>query len=225
MPRTKTGTGTDEELKVGTGRKPGRPKGSKNKPKEGTGGKLKRGTGKTGRVNKGYHVSETALMQRRTNLANLPARNDEEKEYNAKLISHVMKVHEISLHADKNDINSLRSCFAAYVQLCQEDGFKIGNIAAATSIGISHNLLYMWAKGSSGQEKQELAQFICSMCSTARETQITEGKLNPVIGIFHQRNFDGLRNDTEQQQNNQITDPDEETSNKYIEKYSHLIEE
>lgn len=228
-----------EEVKTGTGRKPGRPKGAKNKPKKGTGTDLKTGTGeetkegtgkKRGRKKKGagepkskYNMSPAALAIRRANSA--PARTDEEREYNAKMISHVMKIHEISLHADRNDINSLRSCFAAYIQLCQEDGFKIGNIAASTALGITHNLLYSWSKGEAGQEKKELALFIRSMCSTARELQITEGKINPVVGIFHQRNFDGLRNDTEQQQNNQVTDPEEETSNKYLEKYSHLIEE
>ena len=60
-----------------------------------------------------------------------------------------------------------------------------------------------------------------------RDAMISSNKLNPVIGIFWQRNFDGLRNDTEQVQAiREAEDNDEYGSSKaYKEKYKNLIGE
>ena len=61
-----------------------------------------------------------------------------------------------------------------------------------------------------------------NVCAMFRESLITDSKLNPVIGIFWQRNFDGLRNDTEQIQS--IQEQNEMTSSTgYKEKYRKLI--
>ena len=54
---------------------------------------------------------------------------------------------------------------------------------------------------------------------------VSDSKINPVIGIFWQRNFDGLRNDTEQVQANQEQDDDFATAKSYKEKYKNLIGE
>ena len=93
--------------------------------------------------------------------------SESDHEYNVKQINHIMKILEIAKQADVNDINTLRSCFMNYVKLCQEDGYKLGNIAAAASLGISYQTLNNWAKNVNRPEHKELAEVIKIACSMA----------------------------------------------------------
>lgn len=199
--RSGSGTGTEKK-------KMGRPKGSKS----------------------GYTVSVKSELSARKNGKTVPFLSEEDQMYNAKLIEFSLKSYEISLQANINDPESLRSCFLNYLKLCIENGFKIGTIAACSSMGISPEILYQWRSGIRRQnnpEYKKLAEFVTSVCSTSREQLISDSKLNPVIGIFWQRNFDRLRNDTEQQQSllSGENDQDEMTTDEYRKKYGKLIEE
>lgn len=215
---TQSGTGTDlgtgAETQSGTGvqkKKTGRPKGSKS----------------------GYTRSEKTIAQRK---ANMRKRNEaafaygmppEEMEYNQRHIQHVLRIHEIAMQADRKDPASLRACFLNYVALCAEDGFKVGNMAAAAAMGVDCPTVERWNR-SKDPEYKELAQFVKSTCSLFREGMVADGKVNPVIGIFWQRNYDGLRNDTEQVQAVQTTQDDGEegmTADDYRKKYGDLIGE
>ena len=173
-----------------------------------------------------YNVSDVALAQRRNNFSVKPADTGEGKDLNARSIDHIMKVYQISQTVDKKDPVSIRSAFINYVQLCQEDGFPITNMAAYAAIRSRKVEVEKWCQ-SDNQEYREIAEMVLGMCSLSREQQITAGSLHPVIGIFWQRNYDGLRNDTEQQQ--VITDGNDDTSAKtasdYMKQYGKLIEE
>ena len=79
-----------------------------------------------------------------------------------------------------------------------------------------------WSK-KDNPEIREFAGMVRGTCSMFREALVTASKLNPVIGIFWQRNFDGLRNDTEQVQSVQEQEDYSNSSNKYREKYRNLI--
>ena len=198
----------------------GRPTGSKNKPKP-----KKKGRPKGSKS--GYTVSEKALAQRQTNslnnLATKVAVTDEGKAYNARLIEHIMRINEIATHADRNDLLSLKSCFIAYLQLCQEDGFSVNNISAYAAMGFpTHSHFDMFSK-KDDPERRAFCGFVKQTCSMFRNESIADNKINPVIGIFWQRNFDGLRNDTEQVQNAQESDDDFEVAKSYKEKYKNLI--
>ena len=190
-------------------RKGGRPKGAKDKKP---------------RVNKnGYTVSKKALAQRRKNSALIPANDPEEVAYNARRIEHMLKIHEIAQEADRKDLRSLESCFVNYMKLCQADGFKVSNIAAYAAMGMDRSAFSSFAK-KDDPDIQRFCKMIQTMCAVSRETMIADGDLNPVIGIFWQRNFDGLRNDTEQQQSLQEQNDDEYSGNKsYKDKYRDMI--
>ena len=151
---------------------------------------------------------------------------DEEYEYNARYIEHILMIHEIASHADRKDPVSLRSCFINYLKLCEQNGFKVGNLAAYTAMGIDHYTIQRWRK-SDKPEYKELANFVTSTCALFREGTIADGKINPLIGIFWQRNYDGLRNDTEQIQAAQETDSDSDhmTAADYRKKYGKLTED
>ena len=193
--------------------------------------KRKRGRPKgSGHKNKGYTVSDKVLARReRTTLKKrmeTATHTDEEKEFNARLITHVMRVQEIASHADRSDVNTLRSCFCMYVQLCQEDGFKVSNIAACASMGFPTTRHFDMFCQKDDPERKALQILVKSTCSMFREMLVGENKLNPVIGIFWQRNFDGLRNDTEQVQSALEQDENYANGSKaYKEKYRNLIGE
>ena len=201
---------------TGTAKKrPGRPKGSKDKKK---------------RVNKnGYTVSEKALAQRQLNVLHNTttkvAVTEEGRQYNARLIEHIMRINEIAAHADKSDLLSLKSCFIAYLQLCQEDGFSVSNLSAYASMGFSSNKHFEYYCNKDNPEIRAFCGFVKQTCSMFRENMVSDSKINPVIGIFWQRNYDGLRNDTEQVQANQEQDDDFATAKSYKEKYKNLIGE
>lgn len=204
---TGTGTGTGTGRKKGTGS--GRKKGVKNK--------------------NGYTMSDAALIQRKTNSGTLPAMNPEEMDLNARVIQHSMQAIEISKNANNNDPESLLSCFQKYLTLCLQNGMRIGNIGACTAMGISPALLSNWKNGlkrGDDPRYRRLAELVYSVCSMTREELISQGKINPVIGIFWQRNYDGLRNDTEQVQNIQETSENNDfTSSEYLKKYGNLLSE
>jgi len=188
--------------------KGGRPKGSK-----------KKGTEK-----QRYTVSEKAIIARRNNspMTCKEPETEEEKAYNARQIEHITKVYEIGTMADRSDPVSLRSCFLAYLKLCQDDGFKVSNLSAYAAMGLTKESFFFLKKRP---EYKELAEFVTTVCAMSRENLISDGKINPVIGIFWQRNFDGLRNDTEQVQaiNEQEDEYAQFGGTSYKDRYRNLI--
>ena len=174
-----------------------------------------------------YTVSQAALAAREKGALSCSTKvaiTPEGKDYNARLIDHVLRISEIASHADKSDILSLRSCFLAYLQLCQEDGFAVSNLAAYASMGFcNHTNFASFEKSTDNPERKAFCAFVRQTCSVFRENMVADSKLNPVIGIFWQRNFDGLRNDTEQVQNPNGQDEDEFSNGSYKEKYKNLI--
>ena len=180
MPRKKgTGTGADEQG-TGTGTGRGRPRKKPGSPKS------------------PYTTSEKTLAQRRKNSGVSVYMNPEEQAYNAKIIQHAVAVQQIALTADIKDIASLQNAFTQYITLCAENGCKVSNMGACAALGIAYHTLDDWLHNDRRPDYQKLAQTIKQFCALTREELISDGKINPVIGIFWQRNFDGLRNDTEQ---------------------------
>lgn len=170
-----------------------------------------------------YTVTSKAVAQRRKNTALMPAETEDERNFNARQIEHVLRTQEIAKNADRNDLLSLKSCFIAYLRLCQEDGFKVGNLGAYTAMGMDAMSFSLFAR-KDDPEIREFCKFVKSVCAMFRESMVSENQLNPVIGIFWQRNFDGLRNDTEQMQAMQEMDDGGSGNHSYKDKYRNIIE-
>ena len=170
-----------------------------------------------------YTVTSKAVAQRRKNSALIPAETDEEKNHNARQIEHVLRTQEIAKNADRNDLLSLKSCFIAYLRLCQEDGFKVGNLGAYTAMGMDAMTFSLFAR-KDDPDIREFCKFVKSTCAMFRESMVAENQLNPVIGIFWQRNFDGLRNDTEQAQAAQEIEEENYGNKSYKDKYRNIVE-
>lgn len=189
-------------------------------------GTVKKKTGRPKGRKSGYTVSKAVIEQRKNatpaSLEKRLPKTPEEFDANARLISHIMQVQEIAQQADKNDLNTLKSCFINYLKLCQVNGFQVSNLAAYASMGFGSYGQFESFIRKDDPEIRAFGSLIKSTCAMFREAQVSEGKINPVIGIFWQRNYDGLRNDTEQVQ--AIQEQDDETNNKgYKEKYKKLI--
>ena len=211
----------------------GRPKGSKNKPKvipitaQGEQKQPEKRKGRPKGRTSTYTVTEKALAQRKEAGIKkvMPAETPEEMAYNARLIEHIMRINEIATHADRHDLLSLKSCFAAYLKLCQEDGFTVNNLSAYASMGFTGFSTFDSFSKKDDPEIREFCRWIRSTCAMFRESMVAANKLNPVIGIFWQRNFDGLRNDTEQVQVAHEQEDDYSVGQGYKEKYKNLIGE
>lgn len=184
--------------------------------------------GKVGRPKgskSGYTRSEKTIAQREKQMPSPMCKTPEEIAYNAKLIEFTIKIQQLGAGTDLKDIISLKSAFSAYLRICQEYGFKVSNLSACAAMGINKTTLENWYHGNR-EEYRQLASTVYMVCSLSREQLIADNKLNPVIGIFWQRNFDGLRNDTEQQQATQEDNVQEIMSaSEYAKKYGKLIED
>ena len=186
-------------------------------------GTVKKKKGRPKGSKSSYTVSQKALAQRRKNGAMPIPQTPEEYDFNSRMINHIMQVHEISAQADRNDLNSLKSCFINYLKLCQQNGFPVQNLAAYAAMGFFDLGSFNIFGRRSDPEIKAFVASVRSVCAMFREEMVTEGKLNPVIGIFWQRNFDGLRNDTEQIQSIKEQEEDSVTNTAYKEKYKNLI--
>ena len=217
----------------------GRPKGSLNRPKEVIAAERaekeslpKRGRGRPkgskDKSKREYTMTEKALAARREYTPLKPIdspKTPEELDYNARLIDHIMGIHEIASHADRHDLLSLKSCFIAYLKLCQKNGFSVLNMAAYSAMGMNRVDFFNMCR-KDDPEVREFCNMVQETCGIFRESLVESGKLNPVIGIFWQRNYDGLRNDTEQIQNAlEQDDTYVNGSRSYKEKYKNLLSE
>ena len=152
----------------------------------------------------------------------LPMLNtDEEIDKNSRLIGHIMQIHELATHADKKDVLSLRSCFLNYLKLCQVNGFVVSNMAAYASMGFTREKWMVWSR-KDDPEIREFAAFVKSTCAMFREEMVADGKINPLIGIFWQKNYDGLRNDTDQTNSIDETDYSDRSAG-YKDKYRKML--
>lgn len=208
----------------------GRPKGSKNKPKD-TGGSVITALGEIQTIENTEVAPYKRGRGRPKGLkGNGPVKHPvtaEERDFNARLIQHIMQINEIRSHADRNDLMSLKSCFIAYLKLCQQNGFSVTNLSAYAAMGFDNFSFNNFAnRCATDPERAEFVRLVKETCSMFRESMVSANKLNPVIGIFWQRNYDGLRNDTEQIQAAIEQEEDYQNGSKaYKEKYRNLIGE
>jgi hypothetical protein len=159
---------------------------------------------------------------------NLAPMDGEEAEFNRRTISHALAVASLAPVRGRalglEDLPALREAFLNYLELCDQNGMRAGMQGASAALGVDYSTVTKWANGIRGKEFQELALTIKQVLATAREEMVATGKLNPVIGIFWQRNYDGLRNDTEQVQSAQALEEESfDRNGSYKDKYKKLI--
>lgn len=99
---------------------------------------------------------------------------------------------------DHNDVDEMERRFARYLQMCAEWDMKIGNQAAYAAIGLNKDLVYEWTvRRQTNPRRTEFVKKVQQFCATYREGLMEDGKVNPVTGIFWQKNYDGMRDQQE----------------------------
>lgn len=99
---------------------------------------------------------------------------------------------------DPNDVAEMERRFMRYLDLCAEWDMKIGNQAAYAAIGIDKGIAWEWENRSTGNPaRADFIKKVRQFCAMYREGLMEDGKVNPVTGIFWQKNYDGLRDQQE----------------------------
>ena len=172
------------------------------------------------------YVQRGTVDNRKNNLVQNALSNIPQGE-NSRYISHTLEIQQIGIGSDPNDIDDLKARFIQYLQICAKNDMKLGNLAAYCAMGITKDQAYQWEHGSSrGTEHKAFIRFVKSVIAAYRETAISEGKINPVIGIFWQKSFDGLNEMAEYEASNQLEGVTEHMDAEQIaEKYQGLLPE
>lgn len=126
---------------------------------------------------------------------------------------------------DLDNPMTLWNAMELYLNLCSNTGMKISNSTLYTACGIDRRTIHDWEYGLRRQnnpEYRKFAQMAKMVCAAAREQYGIEGQVNPILTIFHQKFYDGLKdNPPDEAAENplgEITDPE-----KLAEKYADII--
>ena len=114
---------------------------------------------------------------------------------------------------DKDNIEEMENRFYRYIEWCGIHGIKISNQSAYLAMGITKDDVYHWENRiTKTQDHCDLIKKVKQICSITRENMMADGKLNPVVGIFWQKNYDGFKDQQEvvlAPKNNGVEDVDE----------------
>ena len=99
---------------------------------------------------------------------------------------------------DYEDVDEMERRFERYLNLCAEWDMKIGNQAAYAAIGIDKGTAWDWENRNQGNPRRSVfIKKVRQFCAMYREGLMEDGKVNPVTGIFWQKNYDGMRDQQE----------------------------
>lgn len=97
-----------------------------------------------------------------------------------------------------NDVEEMERRFKHYLQLCAEWDMKVGNQAAYAAIGIDKGTAWEWGNRNLGNPaRTAFIKKVQQYCALYREGLMEDGKVNPVTGIFWQKNYDGMKDQQE----------------------------
>ena len=121
---------------------------------------------------------------------------------------------------DPDDMPGLEARFQKYLSFCAERDIKVGNQTCYLALGISNDQASMWSNGVTRDAAHlDFIKKVKRICGSYREMLMQENKVNAVVGIFWQKNYDGLKDqqDVVVAQNNPMGEtPDAEALQKYV---------
>lgn len=105
----------------------------------------------------------------------------------------LLEVVKIGMSVKSRNAEDMKEGLMKYLQLCQKQKRRITNMAAYTAMGINKQIAYNIDHGKHGTpEQKQLIQFVKGLCATYREGMMVSNDINPIVGIFWQKSFDGL---------------------------------
>jgi len=128
----------------------------------------------------------------------IQAQNPELPEnYNRDQISFMLEIMPTE-PLDNTDVAEMERRFENYLRVCAERDMKVSNQGAYLAIGVTKDNVYDWTvRSSTNPERSEFIKKVQKICAYYRECLMANGKINPVVGIFWQKNYDGLRDQQE----------------------------
>ena len=95
---------------------------------------------------------------------------------------------------DKTDVNALERRLSDYLIFCEHNDMKVGNMMCYLALGITREDARDWLAGTRGTpEHMIFIKKVKAICGATRELLMQDWKLNPVTGIFWQKNHDGFK--------------------------------
>lgn len=95
---------------------------------------------------------------------------------------------------DVSSVPELEKRMEKYLQFCFDNDLKIGNQMCYLALGITKDNVYDWEqRNSRGKAHSDFIKKVRKLCSGNRELLLQDGKVNPILGIFWQKNYDGLK--------------------------------
>ncbi len=158
-----------------------------------------RGKDKQPRRTAGYQKSSPANLEKaRKNSPIIQGNNPKLPEgYNTRMIQFTMELMPTE-KLDYNDVEEMKRRFMHYLDTCAKYDMKIGNQAAYAAIGIDKGIAWDWAnRCTTNPARTDFIKNVQQFCALYREGLMQDGKVNPVTGIFWQKNYDGMRDQTE----------------------------
>ena len=144
-----------------------------------------------------------------------------------KITAFALAVQNISRGVNIKDVNDMRNRFYLYCALSERVGMRIGNMNAYHAMGISYVQAIDWRKGGAGStaERRELIAEVDAICSGTREMLAGMQQINPVLAIFWQKNYDGLKDVQDHVVSTGDPLGDKQSREQIQEKYQDIIEE
>ena len=117
--------------------------------------------------------------------------------YNSRQVMFMMEIIPTE-PLNPDDVDEMERRFSNYLAKCKEWDMKIGNQAAYLAIGIDKGTAWDWVnRRTANPRRADFIKKVQYICATAREAMMEDGKINPVVGIFWQKNYDGLKDQQE----------------------------
>lgn len=120
---------------------------------------------------------------------------------------------------------TLFNAMEQYISLCAMSGMKISNSMLYYACNVTRTVVYDWLHGRARKgnpDYKRFAETVKEICSAAREQYGLEGQVNPILTIFHQKYYDGFRDNP---QIDDVLDPlgENQDPEKLAEKYKDII--
>ena len=111
---------------------------------------------------------------------------------NSKLIKVLMDFQRWGIPDVKN-VDALYERFDKVLQYCYENDVRITNKLVYYGLGVSHDMIQEWASGiSRTPDHMRFAKKVREFCAGYREMLGANGKINPVVLVWWQKNYDGF---------------------------------
>ena len=115
------------------------------------------------------------------------------------VLEYTLQVAKLGETADRDDPEDLWNHFIQYLEVCRSTNVKPGNLGAYSAMGMSKKTAsdyYSGLRRAADPRYKELIYRVKSVCAAYREASMAEKDgINPLVGIWWQKNFDGLSND------------------------------